>query len=479
MKIQADKTQELQNPITPSVASEPSTRGTAQLMDNRASTIDQRKLQGVINSSMSNTNPVQRKANKTGLPDHLKSGIENLSGYSMDDVKVHYNSSKPAQLQAHAYAQGTDIHLAPGQQQHLPHEAWHVVQQKQGRVKPTRQLKSKVNINDDASLEKEADVMGEKALQLKNREKIVQQRLLQHQMNTTTFIQLKALDKNIDPGKLNIVGENHNVSDKRTRRVEQIYVNEKFNTRMSYWTEDELHHDIDSLDNVDRSFYGDSRVLRFLDRLCFLLVMIGGYRKAKKTKDILELFHGIKNEMRSLELKKIGVVEYEHPETIDNEGLLEFHNFLKAEDNKQLFTEIKDMDQGPLFEEKLNEVTDIIENLVNKYLGPNIDRRNPLTAAYLYKNRKKYQKRPNSYSTRRGYHMQRFAHQFGLEHPGIWKIGNAHIQQISDYEDSLEDFERENYTLINKKTFDYPFTMPGIITNGIYNFGKRIKKGKD
>ncbi len=82
----------------------------------------------------------------------------------MDDVKVHYNSHKPAQLQAHAYAQGTDIHLAPGQEQHLPHEAWHVVQQKQGRVQPTMQMKGKVNINDDKGLEKEADIMGQKAL---------------------------------------------------------------------------------------------------------------------------------------------------------------------------------------------------------------------------------------------------------------------------------------------------------------------------
>lgn len=83
---------------------------------------------------------VQTKANTKGLPDNLKSGIENLSGYAMDDVKVHYNSDKPAQLQAHAYAQGNHIHLARGQERHLPHEAWHVVQQKQGRVKPTLQL---------------------------------------------------------------------------------------------------------------------------------------------------------------------------------------------------------------------------------------------------------------------------------------------------------------------------------------------------
>jgi len=59
-------------------------------------------------------NPIQRSENKTGLPDQLKSGMESISGLSLSDVKVHRNSDKPAQLQAHAYAQGTDIHLGPG-----------------------------------------------------------------------------------------------------------------------------------------------------------------------------------------------------------------------------------------------------------------------------------------------------------------------------------------------------------------------------
>lgn len=117
--------------------------------------------------------PVQRK-NDTGMPDNLKSGIENMSGYDMSDVKVHYNSAKPAQLQALAYAQGTDIHVAPGQEKHLPHEAWHVVQQKQGRVKPTFQMKQGVPVNDDAGLEQEADVMGAKALQAAGDEAAVQ-----------------------------------------------------------------------------------------------------------------------------------------------------------------------------------------------------------------------------------------------------------------------------------------------------------------
>jgi hypothetical protein len=103
------------------------------------------------------------RANNTGLPDQLKSGIESLSGLSMDDVRVHYNSSQPAQLNALAYAQGSDIHLAPGQERHLPHEAWHVVQQAQGRVRPTLQLKDGVPVNDDVGLEREADVMGARA----------------------------------------------------------------------------------------------------------------------------------------------------------------------------------------------------------------------------------------------------------------------------------------------------------------------------
>ena len=67
-------------------------------------------------------------------------------------------------LNALAYAQGSDIHVAPGQEQHLPHEAWHIVQQAQGRVKPTMQMKHGVPGNDDAGLEHQADVMGAKAL---------------------------------------------------------------------------------------------------------------------------------------------------------------------------------------------------------------------------------------------------------------------------------------------------------------------------
>ena len=126
---------------------------------------DEEPLQGKFGTIQKQAK--QAANNNTGMPNQLKSGIEGLSGVDVSDVKVHYNSSKPAQLNAHAYAQGSNIHIGPGQEKHLPHEAWHTVQQKQGRVQATTQMKENVQVNDDPSLENEADVMGAKALNFK------------------------------------------------------------------------------------------------------------------------------------------------------------------------------------------------------------------------------------------------------------------------------------------------------------------------
>ncbi len=143
------------------------------------------------------------RPNRTGLPDGLKAGIENLSGYSMDDVKVHYNSDKPATLQAHAYAQGTDIHLAPGQEKHLPHEAWHVIQQKQGRVRPTMQMKGGVNVNDEAGLEQEADKMGHLAGQSVPL-RLLTRNILQAQSYSSRVFQLVEVSQ-VDVGKYYLI----------------------------------------------------------------------------------------------------------------------------------------------------------------------------------------------------------------------------------------------------------------------------------
>lgn len=103
--------------------------------------------------------PSAHQGGETALPGGLRAGVETLSGVSLDDVKVHYGSAEPDRVQALAFTQGSHIHLAPGQEAHLAHEAWHVVQQKQRRVQPTRRLE-RATLNDDPSLESEADRMG-------------------------------------------------------------------------------------------------------------------------------------------------------------------------------------------------------------------------------------------------------------------------------------------------------------------------------
>jgi hypothetical protein len=97
-----------------------------------------------------------------GLPPALAAGVQQLAGVSVADVRVHRGSALPAQMGAAAYAQGADIHVAPGQERHLPHEAWHVAQQRQGRVQPTTQVAG-VPVNDNPALEAEADRMGAQA----------------------------------------------------------------------------------------------------------------------------------------------------------------------------------------------------------------------------------------------------------------------------------------------------------------------------
>ncbi|WP_299455538.1 DUF4157 domain-containing protein [uncultured Microscilla sp.] len=143
--------------------------------------------------------PIQRSTtNQTGLPEPLKSGIENLSGHQMGDIKVHYNSNKPAQLKANAYAQGNNIYLSPGQEQHLPHEAWHAAQNKKEDIKPTTQTKDGVKINDDPKLEKEADIMGKKALQTGNNNATVPPQKQQSKVKNQEVVMPKYKD---DKGK--------------------------------------------------------------------------------------------------------------------------------------------------------------------------------------------------------------------------------------------------------------------------------------
>lgn len=152
---------------------------TSGLEDNSPEAVSMRKFQSQVDGSeeMQNLSKYQdkinggtkeKKPNKTGIPDDLKNSIEQLSGYSLDDVRVHYNSDKPALIQAYAYAEGNNIYVGPGQEKHLAHEIWHVVQQKGGNVKGDTQVDGSGTLaNTENSLEDQATKMGDKATKTK------------------------------------------------------------------------------------------------------------------------------------------------------------------------------------------------------------------------------------------------------------------------------------------------------------------------
>lgn len=94
--------------------------------------------------------------NLTGIPTQMKLDFERRSGLSFDDVRVHYNSEKPRKIGALAYTQIPQVHIGPGQERHLQHELVHVVQQKQGIVRPTIWING-LPVNDSPELESAAD----------------------------------------------------------------------------------------------------------------------------------------------------------------------------------------------------------------------------------------------------------------------------------------------------------------------------------
>jgi len=103
------------------------------------------------------------------LPEVVRRKMERVFGADFSAVRIHEGPQAVA-LGALAYARGTDIYFAPGQydpesrrgQELLGHELAHVVQQAQGRVKPTTQAQG-VGINESSVLESEADELGAKA----------------------------------------------------------------------------------------------------------------------------------------------------------------------------------------------------------------------------------------------------------------------------------------------------------------------------
>lgn len=140
------------------------------------------------------TRPLQAK--KTGKsmappPFQLKAGPDHSGGSQMggevlqkmegsfgtdfSGVKIHQNSGAATDVGAKAFTQGDNVHFAPGQynpgsksgQELIGHELSHVVQQRKGNI-PMTKTAAGMPVNDDPSLENEADKMGAMAAEGKS-----------------------------------------------------------------------------------------------------------------------------------------------------------------------------------------------------------------------------------------------------------------------------------------------------------------------
>jgi len=99
--------------------------------------------------------------------------MEKSFGTDFSDVKIHKDSTQAGKLNAKAFTVGKNIHFAPGQynphskegQELIGHELTHIVQQKQDKI-GTGEIHGKgLVINNDSTLEKEADDAGKSAAQ--------------------------------------------------------------------------------------------------------------------------------------------------------------------------------------------------------------------------------------------------------------------------------------------------------------------------
>ncbi len=135
----------------------------------------QMKQGGEETGTDQHSTPVFSKMNQA-----IQEKMESSFGTGFSDVNIIQNDPSAKHIGALAYTQGKDVHFVPGQynpdtqtgQELLGHELTHIVQQKQDRVQPTNTAYAKASsvkegkemaVNDNPSLESEADNIGKKA----------------------------------------------------------------------------------------------------------------------------------------------------------------------------------------------------------------------------------------------------------------------------------------------------------------------------
>lgn len=252
------------------------------------------EMEAILKEWAKEIEPVLKKSS-TGLPLKLKAGIEERTGIDMSDVIVHYNSSLPTNMGLLAYTEGNNIYLAAGQEKHLPHEAWHVVQQKQGRVNPTMLVQNK-NFNASDDLEDEADTMAPKI----DKESTAPTQNLKK----VSPPQEETIQPKLKKEALNVVGEKHDFSGAR-RKEEAKFISKYLGFKnKNLWLENEFRVGLPPKKKKDdQRPFADPFELRFLQRLWLGRQLVDGIAIHRDFPNVVER---MKEQIQSAQAGKDG-----------------------------------------------------------------------------------------------------------------------------------------------------------------------------
>lgn len=156
-------------PALQRVARDPSSRGGADILALQGAVGNQAVQRRIAASRAAPRPHVPSDGAGRAMPPAVQTKMERAFSTDFSTVRI-YEGPRAAALGALAYTQGDEVHFASGHYQPnsaagqalLGHELAHTIQQRQGRVPTTLQLKG-VGVNDDAALEREADVAGARA----------------------------------------------------------------------------------------------------------------------------------------------------------------------------------------------------------------------------------------------------------------------------------------------------------------------------
>ena len=395
--------------------------------------------------------PVQRKEQKTNQllsgtstkETQVKANVSALTGVDVSDTQVHYNSGKPAQLKAEAYAQGSEVHLAPGKEAHLGHELTHVVQQKQGRVQPTIQGNNGIGINNDPKLEQEADIIGAQAMQSHTLESTQPLQQLSVQSSSAQLVAQCKLEKD----RLNVVGEKHDESDSQ-RNKEKAFCKEQTGSS-NYWGENQFRAKYSRVSS--KMPFADPFVLRIDQFISFAIQYCEEMKKSAKDWDskltminfsfVYKAMKGIKDTLQKMDKKEDG---FELSTTQKAE-----YNPLKQslDENMHLFASVNTLVKKYQYDE--DQLKSFVEGNSDDGLFSEFEVwLNSLTnlrdLKSLYE-KQEFSELSSEISEKRSEAMHEAANRRHRA-KGVWKIGDRHREH-------MEAMSDKQYNLLSKEEF--------------------------